>query len=238
MYSGVQMRRIILGLLSAMSASVTGMAAQANYLATVSENISNSTTVGYKQADTQFQDLVDQAGVVGDYTADGVTTSVRYNVSEQGNLTGTTSTTDLAIKGNGFFLVKDTSGDIFLTRAGSFLPDGSGNLVNSAGYTLMGYNLASGGAGVSMAFATSTIAQNNGGTRLEPKDDYRLAQPAHVRGHPAQEPARPLDIHSIDYTVTESIAGPEAGYAMHRPGAPLNPAKAPRQRISKARAMF
>jgi flagellar hook protein FlgE len=131
-----------------MSASVTGMAAQANYLATVSENISNSNTVGYKEADTQFQNLVDQAGVAGDYSADGVTTSIRYNVSEQGDLTGTTSPTDLAIQGNGFFLVQDTSGDIFLTRAGSFIPNGSGNLVNSAGYTLLGYSLAPGGAGV------------------------------------------------------------------------------------------
>jgi flagellar hook protein FlgE len=110
-----------MGLLSAMSASVTGMAAQANYLATVSEDISNSSTVGYKDADTQFQDLVAQIGVSGDYTADGVTTTIRNNISQQGDLTATTSPTDLAISGNGFFLVKDTSGDIFMTRAGSFV---------------------------------------------------------------------------------------------------------------------
>jgi flagellar hook protein FlgE len=137
-----------MGLFSAMSASVTGMAAQANNLATISENISNSNTVGYKEADTEFQDLVAQAGVAGDYAAGGVTTSIRYNVSEQGSLTGTDSPTDLAIQGNGFFLVQDTSGDTFLTRAGSFVQDGSGNLVNSAGYTLMGYSLAPGSAGV------------------------------------------------------------------------------------------
>ena len=126
-----------MGLLSALNASVTGMAAQANYLSSISENISNSNTVGYKEADTQFQDLVDQAGVAGDYAADGVTTSIRYNVSEQGDLTSTSSATDLGIEGNGFFLVQDTSGDIFLTRAGSFSTNGSGNLVNSAGYTLL-----------------------------------------------------------------------------------------------------
>ena len=44
-----------MGLLSAMGASVSGMAAQANYLATISENISNSNTTGYKEADTLFQ---------------------------------------------------------------------------------------------------------------------------------------------------------------------------------------
>ncbi|HMF06502.1 MAG TPA: flagellar hook protein FlgE [Methylocella sp.] len=137
-----------MGLFSAMTASVSGMAAQANSLATVSENISNGSTVGYKQALIQFQDLVDQAGVTGDYTADGVTTLVRYNIAERGNLIGTTSPTDLAVQGNGFFLVKDPSGYIFMTRAGSFVPDQNGNLVNSAGYTLMGYNIGPGGAGV------------------------------------------------------------------------------------------
>src|ERR1700730_12542399 len=77
-----------------------------------------------------------------------VTTTHRYNIAEHGNLTGTTSPTDLAIQGNGFFLVKDASGTIFMTRAGSFVPDQSGNLVNSAGYTLLGYNIGPGGTGV------------------------------------------------------------------------------------------
>jgi flagellar hook protein FlgE len=151
-----------MGLLSALNASVTGMAAQANYLSSISENISNSNTVGYKEADTQFQDLVDQAGVAGDYAADGVTTSIRYNVSEQGDLTSTSSATDLGIEGNGFFLVQDTSGDIFLTRAGSFSPNGSGNLVNSAGYTLLGYSLAPGGAGVTNTTSGLTPVNING----------------------------------------------------------------------------
>jgi flagellar hook protein FlgE len=137
-----------MGLLSAMSASVSGMAAQANYLATISENISNSNTTGYKQAGTLFQDLVDQVGSTGDYSAGGVNTLVRYNVSEQGSLTSTTSPTDLAIQGNGFFLVQNSDGATFLTRAGSFVENSSGNLVNSAGYTLMGYSLAPGSTGV------------------------------------------------------------------------------------------
>jgi hypothetical protein len=79
----------------------------------------------------------------------------------------------------------------------------------------------------SMAFATSMVTQNSRGRRLEPNDDFRLAQLARVRGHLAQEPARPLDIHSIGFTVTESIARPEARYAPAPARAPLNPAKAP-----------
>jgi flagellar hook protein FlgE len=136
-----------MGLFSAMNASVSGMNAQANLLATVLENISNSNTTGYKQASTLFRDIVDQIGATGDYSAGGVTTLVRYNVAEQGGLTGTTSATDLAIQGNGFFLVENSNGATFLTRAGSFVEDASGNLVNAAGYTLMGYSLAPGAGG-------------------------------------------------------------------------------------------
>ena len=49
--------------------------------------------------------------------------------------------TDLAISGDGFFVVSDPDGTPYLTRAGSFVPDGDGNLVNAAGFKLMGYAL-------------------------------------------------------------------------------------------------
>jgi flagellar hook protein FlgE len=151
-----------MGLFRPMTASVSGMAAQGNALAAVAENISNASTTGYKQALIQFQDLVEQAGVTGDYTADGVNSLIRYNIAEHGNLTGTTSPTDLAIQGNGFFLVKDTSGNVFMTRAGSFVPDQNGNLVNAAGYTLMGYNIGPGGAGITNTVSGLTPVNING----------------------------------------------------------------------------
>ncbi len=132
-----------MGLYDAMNASVTGMAAQSNYLSNIGQNISNSGTVGYKQAETQFNTLVDQAAV-GQTSAGGVMTDTRLAVSQQGTLESTTSSTDLAVSGNGFFVVSDAGGQNFLTRAGSFVPDASGNLVNAAGYYLMGYSLANG----------------------------------------------------------------------------------------------
>ncbi len=132
-----------MGLYDAMNASVTGMAAQSNYLANIGQNISNSGTVGYKEADTQFSTLVDQAAV-GETSAGGVQSDTRVAVSQQGTLESTTSPTDLAISGNGFFVVSNSGGQQFLTRAGSFVPDASGNLVNSAGYYLNGYSLANG----------------------------------------------------------------------------------------------
>ncbi|WOJ88654.1 flagellar hook protein FlgE [Methylocapsa polymorpha] len=134
-----------MSLFSALSASVSGMSAQATNLATISENIANANTTGYKQASTAFQDLVDQISSSSSaYNAGGVGTLVRYNVLEQGSLANTTSSTDLAIQGNGFFLVQGADGNTYLTRAGSFMPDASGDLVNSAGYKLLGYSTASG----------------------------------------------------------------------------------------------
>jgi len=164
-----------MGLFSAMNASISGMASQANLLATVSENISNSNTTGYKQAETLFRDIVDAMGATGDYSAGGVNTLTRYNVAEQGGLTGTTSATDLAIQGNGFFLVNNSNGATFLTRAGSFVADGTGNLVNAAGYSLMGYSLAAGAGGITDSLAGLTAININGvalvATALRANDD-------------------------------------------------------------------
>ncbi|MCO0638286.1 flagellar hook-basal body complex protein, partial [Lutimaribacter sp. EGI FJ00014] len=74
----------------------------------------------------------------------GVTTSVRNLISTQGVLQYTTSVTDLAVEGDGFFVVQDSGGQPYLTRAGSFVLDGEGRLVNAAGFQLMGYSYANG----------------------------------------------------------------------------------------------
>src|SRR5580700_4336900 len=134
-----------MSLLGMMRTGVSGMNAQANALSTVSDNISNSDTIGYKRATAQFSSLLENTDP-SQYTSGGVSTNVRYGISSQGVIEGTTSTTDLAINGNGFFVVNNSSGTPFLTRAGSFVPDSSGNLVNSAGFFLMGYNLGAGGS--------------------------------------------------------------------------------------------
>ena len=62
----------------------------------------------------------------------------------QGSVVSTSTPTDLAVQGAGFFVVSDSSGTLYLTRNGSFTPDASGNLVNSAGYYLMAANVQNG----------------------------------------------------------------------------------------------
>jgi flagellar hook protein FlgE len=126
-----------------LNASVSGMLADSNWLSSISQNVANSNTTGYKNVETDFSSLVDQiASGVPDFG--GVaTTQVAYN-SLQGNVVSTSSSTDLAIQGAGFFVVSDAGGALYLTRNGSFTPDASGNLVNSAGYYLMGANVQNG----------------------------------------------------------------------------------------------
>jgi flagellar hook protein FlgE len=123
-----------------MNAAVMGMNAQTSWLATISQNIANSSTTGYKDAETEFSSLVDGAGA-SNYSAGGVKTTAMSMNGLQGGISGTSTVTDLAIQGNGFFVVSDAAGDTFLTRNGSFVPDAQGNLVNSAGYYLMGTNI-------------------------------------------------------------------------------------------------
>src|SRR5262249_37418043 len=128
-----------------MRTGVSGMTAQANALGTVSDNIANSDTTGYKRASAEFSTLLQSTSTTS-YTSGGVNTDIRYGVTDQGNVIGTTNTTDFAIQGNGFFIVDNNSGTPFLTRAGSFVPDANGDLVNAAGFYLMGYSLANGAA--------------------------------------------------------------------------------------------
>ena len=130
---------------NAMRTSVSGMAAQSNRLSTYSENVANVDTVGYKAASAQFQTLL-VSQTSDSYTSGGVDTRVRYGIDHQGVLSSTTSATDLAVSGGGFFVVSDANGAQHLTRAGSFIADANGNLVNVAGYKLQGVDISAGPA--------------------------------------------------------------------------------------------
>jgi flagellar hook protein FlgE len=128
-----------------LNASVSGMLANSNWLSTISQNVANANTTGYKNTETEFETLVDQA-TNGTSYGGGVTTSQLSLNSVQGAVVSSSTPTNLAVQGAGFFVVSDAGGALYLTRNGSFVPDASGNLVNSAGYYLMGANLQNGGS--------------------------------------------------------------------------------------------
>ena len=132
-----------MSLFNSMRTSVSGMAAQSNALSAISDNIANSSTTGYKEANAQFETILGN-DAASNYESGGVLTDIRYGITDQGTLATTTSATDLAVNGNGFFVVSNDGQGSLLTRAGSFVPDSTGNLVNVAGFDLMGYALTNG----------------------------------------------------------------------------------------------
>ncbi len=127
-----------MSLFGMMRTGASGMNAQASRLGAVSDNIANANTTGYKRATTEFSSLL-LPSTAGSYNSGAVATQIRYGISQQGTLQYTSSDTDLAINGNGFFVVQDKGGVPYLTRAGSFIPNATGELVNASGFKLLGY---------------------------------------------------------------------------------------------------
>lgn len=132
---------------SSMNAGVAGLNANANRLATIADNIANSSTYGYKRAETDFHSVVLNGNAKANYSAGGVRASNMRLIDERGPLISTTNATDLAINGRGFLPVTDsgalesadTSYPISLVTTGSFRPDSEGVLRTETGLVLMGW---------------------------------------------------------------------------------------------------
>ncbi|QIG79667.1 flagellar hook protein FlgE [Stakelama tenebrarum] len=133
-----------MSLYSALYAGVSGLGAHANAMAAVADNITNINTVGYKGTDAQFRSMVTDGHSKSSYSAGGVSVAPIATVSKQGLLQASSSSTDIAIDGAGFFVTRnapDAGGDVEFTRAGSFRPDNEGFLRNAAGLYLYGWRL-------------------------------------------------------------------------------------------------
>jgi flagellar hook protein FlgE len=137
---------------SAMLAGVSGLVANSSALAAISDNISNVNTVAYKRNQVNFANIVTAQAVQGRYSAGGVQGVTHTYVSQQGLIQSSSRPTDLAISGDGFFVVTQkptglTPADAReFTRSGSFNVDASGFLVNDSGLYLQGWPVnASGG---------------------------------------------------------------------------------------------
>jgi len=129
----------------AIAASVSSMTETDRRIEEYSGNIANSGTKGYKGFESQAQSLVGATGK----TSGGVTSITRQLVDQQGKMERTEVATDLAISGQGFFVVTDKLDEngkisnLFFTREGSFRKDNLGRFVNGAEYLLVGWQLDS-----------------------------------------------------------------------------------------------
>ena len=131
---------------SSLNAGVTGLNVNASRLATISDNIANSATFGYKRATSDFSALVLESGS-GTYAAGGVRVTTGRNVTQRGTLVTTSNATDLAIAGRGMLPVIPASAvdlpvgstPLQMTTTGAFRPDAAGVLRTDSGLALMGW---------------------------------------------------------------------------------------------------
>lgn len=133
-----------------LSVAATGMMAQQLNVEVISNNVANMTTTGYKRRRPEFQDLLYQSQRrIGASSSDsgtvlpagvslglGVKTAAVYRVHDQGDLVNTENRFDIAIQGEGFFVVDLPSGEPAYTRSGNFQLSPDGVLVTPDGYPL------------------------------------------------------------------------------------------------------
>jgi len=153
----------------ALSIAATGMQAQQTNVEVISNNIANMNTTAYSRRRAEFNDLLYQnMKRQGSATSDtgtvvpagiqiglGVRTAAVYRITEQGSLTSTDNTLDLAIEGKGYFQITLPSGDTAYTRAGSFQLSSTGQIVTNDGYTVQ--------PGITIPNNASSVTVNSSG---------------------------------------------------------------------------
>ncbi|MEZ5995640.1 MAG: flagellar hook protein FlgE [Hyphomonadaceae bacterium] len=152
---------------TALRAGVSGLTANSSALAVISDNIANVNTVGYKRGGVDFSALVNAQNSNTTYNAGGVLPLTRQQISLQGSLEQSRSSTDLAISGDGFFIVStndqqlSNGGSVLFTRAGSFTVNADGYMVNAQGLFLQGWPVGSDGSITSSPTSLSAIEPVN-----------------------------------------------------------------------------
>lgn len=158
---------------------LSGLYAANKSLDVTGNNIANVATTGFKSSRTEFADQYAQSirGTSGQtQVGSGVSTAAVAQQFSQGNLTtGTANSLDLAINGNGFFMLSN-NGEKLYTRAGAFHTDKEGYVVNSAGMKLQGYNVDANGDVVTGALSDLRVDSSN----LEPKATNSITNVANL----------------------------------------------------------
>ena len=173
---------------SALNAGVAGLNANASRLGTISDNIANSSTYGYKRASTEFESIVlSGSGEAGVYTAGGVLSSASRLIDERGALVATSNALDLAVSGRGMLPVTARSdvsnagvmdGSLMMTTTGAFRPDENGVLTTASGLVLLGWPANADGTIPTMARDTTNglqpIVVNSNQQAGDPTTQMRL----------------------------------------------------------------
>jgi flagellar hook protein FlgE len=136
-----------MGILGALFSGVSGLDVYSNSIEVIGNNIANTNTSGFKASRAEFSDILAQSlsgAGSGSQIGRGVQLSAVSTQFTQGSFETTSSGTDLAIDGSGFFIVKNNDG-VFYTRAGQFNVNAQGLLINSRGDRVQGVLLDTSG---------------------------------------------------------------------------------------------
>jgi len=204
-----------MGITSALYSGVSGLNTNSQAMSVVGNNLANTNTVGFKGARSVFSDLFSSSifGSGGSsQVGRGVNVSKIDNIFSQGTFESTASDTDVAIEGEGFFMLKEVGSDTpFYTRAGAFRFDEDGFLVNPEGYHVQGKPFDANGniiagdpqdiqvqnVGLVPAKVTDAIIMN---TNLDANAEVLPAVPAF-------DPANPLTFNYSASTTTYDTLG-------------------------------
>jgi len=152
-------------MLSSLFTGVSGMNANSDAMAIIGDNIANVNTTGFKSSRATFSNILSQSitGFTGNEIGRGVSMSGITTQMDQGSLETSNNMTDLAIHGNGFFIVKDDEGTRSFTRAGEFKFDKNGRLEDPNNMIVQGWDLDT-TAGLGTGGPTIDIVIPGGGT--------------------------------------------------------------------------
>ncbi|WP_420549378.1 flagellar hook protein FlgE [Curvivirga sp.] len=198
-------------LYGALRSGVSGMFVNSQAMAMISDNIANVNTTGYKVSKAKFSTLVTNNPSPTLYSSGGVQSQVWREYDAQGLLQASSRSTDMAISGDGFFAVTDSvtqdaatgewsrNGSILYTRAAEFRPDENGNLVNAAGYYLLGWEANSAGTGFTETNVQSAFEVVNVSARSSdpiPTTEYNLS--ANLNADAATDDNFDIELQIVD----------------------------------------
>ena len=145
-------------IINGLFAGRAGISSHGIAIATVGDNISNSSTVGYKTTRAEFEDLLAGGQTIGKVVGSGSNIKRITTIQEQGTFEFTGRPLDLSIDGDGFFVVRDENSlNQFYTRAGNFRVNDEGNIVTQSDQVVLGFPPS--GSGSLQALNINTITQ-------------------------------------------------------------------------------
>lgn len=194
-----------MSLFGALSSGVSGLSAQSSAMGAIADNVTNVNTIGYKGTDVQFQTLVTAQVSSTKYSPGGVQSAPKTGVDIQGLLQSSTSATDVALSGQGFFIVNEQpnagTGSLFAyTRAGSFTVDKDGFLQNTSGWYLQGWPLQPAGNNTS-GFTTVTVGADTFIKAYQDTDGDTVSINDNIVSN---ESLQPLNLNTVGGTAQES----------------------------------